>query len=258
MLTRRTSPSRRLSKSWWWGVPVIPLGIVIALVVIGHRPQEPLAAQTLCEDTIVAHNILLIDQTDSLSERAMLDLDTLLRQLLEQSQPGEKISVFRIEQNSDKVFQPLMVQCRRQPHFGEGLLVSDDELEAISTFCDQTLERLRQDVQQCGESRMSPIMETINRVAASPEFGDGVDIRRLHVFSDMMQNSPRCSDYPSQHLVLTGFDGPMACGSLQGVEVTIHYILRPEIAALQTEEHRRRWRDFFTRAGALVELRPVY
>ncbi len=102
----------------------------------------------------------------------------------------------------------------------------------------------------------SPIIEAVDSAVDAPDFGQTTRTRRLVLVSDMAQNSRSVSEYQGQG---SGLDPSAAVRSeltrdLHGVSVRIHYVRRPEIAALQTPAQRDFWRAWFTGQGADVKL----
>ena len=80
--------------------------------------------------------------------------------------------------------------------------------------------------------------------------------RRLVLVSDMAQNSENLSEYRGAGSGLEPSDAVKSelTRDLKGVAVRIHYVHRPELAALQTAQQRDFWRDWFTSQGANVKL----
>jgi hypothetical protein len=90
----------------------------------------------------------------------------------------------------------------------------------------------------------------------APDFGPTTRDRRLVLVSDMAQNSRSVSEYAGPG---SGLDPSAAARSeltrdLHGVSVRIHYVHRPELAAIQTAAQRDFWRQWFVGQGANVKL----
>lgn len=210
---------------------------------------------TYCRKSVPAHTVLLIDQTDVLTPRALKGLEKVIDKVGAAAMEGEKISIFRIEEDSDKQMIPLYESCR--PPDGSGLtsnvILNRIHMTAFSTGVKE-VGRL---AANATKSDYSPIVEMLNAAVAyinEPR----ADIRRkIILFSDMLQNSPRCTDYPHRRTGIQMAECPES-PRMDNIDVSIHYILREDNAQLQNKKHKERWEQRIKNAGGRVTLVEEY
>lgn len=108
-----------------------------------------------------------------------------------------------------------------------------------------------------GSAPVSPIIESVQAVAASTfvEYDRSVP-RTLVVVSDMLQNTENASHYRSTE----GFAGLQSQpnyahlrADLEGVEVEILYVDRPEFVSFQGADHITFWQEYFADQGATLK-----
>lgn len=241
---------------------VLPvLVILLALATIGGATAffESIKKNDAVASLVVptSHTVILIDQTDTLSQRCVARLESMLKNLPETIKPGETVSVFAIHANSDIAVTPLL--SVRNPGRDANEWIENYRLKH-EAFDKEFLEPISEVSKGLGNrptSSASPIIETVNRIAEWHKFCDKVGHRRMVVFSDMLQNSPNCSDYSTSKVVHPASTGCPELVPLTGVEVDINYVMRRNKTAIQTAAHRERWRNLFEKAGAEVHITPT-
>lgn len=201
-----------------------------------------------------AHTIVIIDQTDVLSERCMTQLDMLLQELPQTVKKGEMLSIFAISANSDLAVTPLLSVYN--PGLGSNEWVENLRMKR-KQFMDSfwtPIVNFSKELKQRPPSPTSPIVETVNRILKWKKFSALTPKRVMVIYSDMLQNSMNCSDYPTSTIVYEGAPGCPELRPMEGVRVDIRYIVRPKLHLLQTPEHQQRWREMFEKAGADVTI----
>lgn len=205
-------------------------------------------------DVPASHTILLIDQTDTLSERCIIQLEQLLESMPKTIGTGEMLSIFSIHSDSDIAITPLLSVYNSglgSNEWIENLKMKRDRF--VKSFMAPIID-FSKSIRQRPASPSSPIIETVNRLLRWDKFSAKTRRRKLIIYSDMLQNSMNCSDYPTSTIVYEGSPGCPELRPMDRVRVDIRYIIRPERHALQTGEHRQTWLERFRRAGAAVTL----
>jgi hypothetical protein len=197
------------------------------------------------------HTILLIDQTDTLNHRCCLILKKLLKDLPEEIKVNEAVSIFSIYQDSDITLTPILHV--RNPGKNANEFIENVKYKR-EIFRKEFLNPLMQASSNSTLGRIkspsSPIIETINNILSWHKFSSNIPSRKLIIYSDLLQNSVHCSDYPSQKIVRFKSAGCPEIGDLSNVDVEIYYILRAGKEHLQTPEHRDKWMNRFLTANA--------
>lgn len=247
------------------GLKDIVMPIAVIVLALGGILGGTYFVNALPKDTPAArlslprkHTVILIDQTDSLSERCVIRVRDMLEHLPERIGPGEMVSVFAVHANSDLTVSPLM--SVRNPGRDANEWIENYRLkqEAFNKEFLDPISELAQGIGKRPDSPSSPIVETINRVAGWHMFSSDVPERKMIIFSDMLQNSFNCSDYRHSQVVVASSTGCPDFEPLEGVDVTIDYILRRNKSFLQTKKHRKKWINRFEEAGASVHFENTY
>jgi hypothetical protein len=235
---------------------------VLAVAIVGfvaysvlNRPPAtdpktgcPTSAQLPAE-----HTLLLIDQTDPLTRAQGTYAKTLIWREYLRLKPGGRLTVRGITEDPDAAGYEF-VRCRIETgDEAQGKLdqnaqfVEDDFKKTVGEPLDAYINSLL----TVPRATSSPIEETLVSVMDEDDFDPKVASRRLVVMSDMAQNSPNVSQYPT---VRGGKpNAPLPDLSFRkrfkGVQVRIHYVERRELG-WQGEAHEETWKQFFTRLGA--------
>lgn len=269
MVARRRRLPRRRSASEsggrWTAVLIVAVacGLVAGgawLYMAAARANPKIDQVTLCPAGGPAGvAAVLVDTTDALSPVQRVDVLNKLRGLREELPRGWLVAIYPVKPTPEQPPRPSLSLCN--PGRGEGLsqLTSNPALvekrwrEAFDTPLQDLLGSLIVD----GQEKSSPIMETIQSVAVA-EFGDPDKKalpKRLVLVSDMLQYSPRFSQY-SGTKTFGEFAKTDAYRSLRSdlrdVDVEILYIGRPNQERRQNADHIEFWTNFFADEGASV------
>jgi len=240
------------------------LGVLIIVLCIGvgwfvYQLTEEAARDipdpvTFCPRVITSHTVLMIDQTDELSERTLLGLQHVIERVGLLVNEGGRLTIFRIEENSDKTMTALYDACRpiNAGELQSNLIVQKRRQDDFSS----AMKGLATTTTNAKESEYSPIIEMVNNVVAEIVAPQDRNKARIVLFSDMLQNSPRCTDYPRKRKAV-GAECP-ATPQMSGMKVDIHYIIRPAYADIQGQVHKEKWTSRFSQAGAAWTLVEEY
>ena len=203
-----------------------------------------------------AHTVVLIDQTDSLGQRQIDYVKTLILLEYDRLQPGERLTVRPIDENPDSSAREFS-RCRvRRGADVLGIGANPEMIEAdFRRIVGNPLNNYLNSLAEAPTAEVSPILETIASALDSPDFGANVPERRLIVISDMAQHSPLADQYARpQALALRPDSRELLHRDLSGVDVRVHYIRRPSLVGLQNAAHREFWTRWLRSEGADVQL----
>ncbi len=201
------------------------------------------------------HTVVLVDQTDALSPRQIDYARSLILLEYQRLPVGARLTVRPIDADPDSVARDFS-RCRvRRGNEVAGVATNPDMVEAeFRRSVGDALNTYLEDLETQATAESSPIVETVETVAESRDFGANVEERRLILISDMAQNSDRLDQYATPGDYPLEAARPLLPRNFRDVDVRIHYLRRPALAELQGSSHERFWRGWFTAAGAKVQL----
>lgn len=243
------------------GILVIVVSIVLLGGFFAKSTEEPKLAlkDDLCPTDrthIQGYVSIILDLSEPLTGGNAEQLTTQVIDISKKLPRYTKIVVFdAIEAATSNQF--ILARCTpRSPRECSGA----DELTAScgavaknykKNFEDPIAERITEflTIQQVRKS--SPIIEAIKSVSDLTEFKEAKS-KNLYVFSDMLQNMREYSHY-SDNLPNDEYDilkqwpyYEHLKPDLLGAEVDIFYILRKKNSRMQTANHKKFWKDFFS------------
>jgi len=246
----------------FWGAVIIGVVLlcVISLTALKscQTPPclnvDPSSNCPKCANSNYESTIILVDQTDTLTESQFREVEKLILGLVEDLSEFEKVSIFAIDTISDDVPLPLFEKCiprnprdidewRENPReirerYNKGFLDPFRE-DLISTFSG-------------GSHGTSPIIETIQSVVSNHGLDNRITDRHLIIVSDLMQNVPGYDHYRND------FDyraykatphGKKSGINLVGVSVQIIYLWRPAMSPVDVDRHLLFWENFIEDNG---------
>ena len=239
------------------GLALVAIASVGGLLWAGRSPALDKATGCGRADlTPPAHTVVLIDQTDRLSRTQINYVKVLIQSEYQRLQPRGKMTVRSISSDPDDDVREF-ARCRvRRGTEVSGVTNNPDMIEdAFKRTVGDALNAYLNKLEQASTAARSPIIETVAAVAEAADFGANVPERRLIVVSDMAQHSPGLDQYAEPGAYGPADEARQVFGrELNGVQVRVHYVRRPELARLQTQSHKDFWRGWFERAGADVQL----
>jgi hypothetical protein len=239
------------------GFASLTVAAVGVLLYLGRSPA--LDETTGCgrgDLTPPSHTVVLIDQTDRLTRGQINYVKVLIQSEYQRLQPQAKMTVRSISSDPDTDVREF-ARCRvRRGSEVAGVTTNPEMIEeSFRRIVGDSLNEYLNDLAGASTADSSPIVETVAAVADAADFGPNVGERRLVIVSDMAQHSPGLNQYAEPGTYSVSGDVRSVFGrELEGVQVRIHYVRRPELARLQTPSHRAFWTEWFRRAGADVEL----
>jgi hypothetical protein len=232
---------------------LIFLGVLlIGLVVTREPPSDP---ESGCPTGVIptAHTVIIVDQSDSYSERQIDYARSIILGEYDRLRVGEKFTILGLSpdpDNPDRAFS----KCRLKQ--GKDVLGITSNPRMINKRFEQIvgteLSAFIASLADAPQSETSPIFETITVILEAVDFSRGVQHRRLVVISDMVQHSDIASHYGRGK---SSVQLPQAIQdrwnrSITGVVVRIHYVARNNLETIQTAEHQDFWKSELEKAGA--------
>ena len=234
---------------------VIGVGGLLALT-----REPPLDPDTGCiagRQLPPEHTVVLVDQTDPLTSTQVAYAKALILAEYQRLQPHGELTVRGVRSDPDDAGESFS-RCRlRRGTEVLGVASNPDMIEAaFRRTVGDALNRYLNGLREVPSAPRSPIIEAVDSAVDAPDFAPTVHDRRLVILSDMAQNSKAISEYdgPGSGLDPSQAVREEAARDLKGVSVRIHYLHRPQLAAIQTSAQRDFWRDWFTSQGANVKL----
>lgn len=241
---------------------LVILGLISASIALRDTQRyDPLTLCPLNQD--FARTIILIDQTDPLTDNQHRFLRNLAGRIKTDLRRFEKLSIYLLDDKNyygaEPVFElcnpgtgadanelyqnPRLIQLKYEEQFGEPLDAIFDRLPR-----DRTAEH-------------SPILEMIKAVSLSEDLTNTETPTRLIILSDMLQNVPDYSHYKLPKMDFQRFRNSSYARrnrtDLGGATIIIVYLLRPGIKR-QGNDHIQFWLDTFSISNARVlEVRQI-
>ena len=233
------------------------VGVGVLLTLNRSPPTDRntgcIAGQTVPRE----HTVVLVDQTDPLNLHQIAYVKALILAEYQRLRPYGELTVRGVRADPDDAGNSFS-RCRlRRGAEVMGVASNPDMIEAaFKRTVGDALNGYLNGLHDVPSAPRSPIIEAVDSAMDAPDFGPTTRDRRLVLVSDMAQNSGSVSEYAGPG---SGLDPSPAARSeltrdLHGVAVRIHYVHRPELAAIQTSAQRDFWRQWFTGQGANVKL----
>jgi len=229
-------------------------GLAWSMFRQAKREHPTLVAETECPTAGPAGiTVVLVDRTDPISPTTQLDLRNRLKDVAARMPKFGKLYLYALDGASAGISQPLFAKCnpgdastvdalRNNPAKAQQVFEHEFEKPLTASIAELTA---------ANTGAASPIMEAIQD-AALTAFTDpdnkGAASKRLIVVSDFMQNSDHVSFYRTA--VSRSPAAPQALAApLEGVEVGLLFIQRPDRSGPSIDELETVWRDYFVQSG---------
>ncbi len=233
------------------------VGVGVLLALNRSPPTDPDTGCIAGQAVPPEHTVVLVDQTDALTSHQIAYVKALILAEYQRLRPYGELTVRGVRADPDDAGNSFS-RCRlRRGAEVMGVASNPDMIEAaFKRTVGDALNSYLNGLHDVPNAPRSPIIEAVDSAVDAPDFGPTTRDRRLVLVSDMAQNSRSVSEYAGPG---SGLDPSASARSeltrdLHGVAVRIHYVHRPELAALQTAAQRDFWRQWFTGQGANVKL----
>lgn len=266
--TRRSADAenkRRDKIQLWTGIVLIGTVVLVAVSLLVYKfyfltPPLPKDPETNCaiEGVLASHSVFLIDTTDKLSEAQVKQISANVEKIAAQLGEEDKISLHLLEDNERQPLRPLNASC--------GFHKGNRYTESVKQLEQKRIEKLVKPLQtslanllSASPGTQSPIFEAITKIAEGSDFSSKIPVRRLIIYSDLLQHSSLFSDYAQQgrknkrEKVLKAiaesnvFSNRPDFGS---TELTVYYISRDTKPRIQDASHVKLWEEILAKLGA--------
>jgi hypothetical protein len=248
------------------------LGLFNILIVIGIlgaisyaalvlRPAE-YDPDTLClAGEVPPHVAVVIDKTDLYSPEQAFGIEQLVLDSRDQLEIGERLTLFELDARGELVNTNDFSLCN--PGRGDQinpLYRNPQRVEArYQALFEGPLQAALADLVEPKESPASPILESLARLALTPNFDDTIPAREIVLVSDMLQNSQLFSVYgrargdlaerlPDPRQVAAAIEDEYG-EALLGVTIQIYIIPRRGWEQDQDTVLRGYWEEVFRQLG---------
>jgi len=237
------------------GICIVVFGAsMISALVLKGEAYDP---ETFCLDKVLAHTIIVLDKTDSLSINQQRFMLNYINKEKDKLRTFEKFSVFTLTENAYMNPDPVFSKCN--PGTGENANQLYQNPQKIQMKFDRLFSRpLKENMNSLlsdNTGSKSPIFEMIRELSFRDDFGDGIEKRTLIIISDMMHHMPKYSHYKNKadykYFSKKSYADEVAV-SLNSVNIKILYLLRDKLERFQGKRHLSFWEDYFEDMGAEV------
>ena len=201
------------------------------------------------------YTALIVDQTDVLSDAQLARLAEERDRILARVGPDAMVSIYAVNEHAGPLLAPELALC--SPGAGrDANPLYQNPRKREARFRRQFAERLDAVVARLLQphiSPTSPILETIQAVAASEPFQRATGPRELVIVSDLLENVPAFSHYrgaPSFERFRASGHAARVMADLHGAALRLVYLRRERDLDRQGESHLAFWKQYFGANGA--------
>lgn len=209
MSTRRLGKRRRgksvSGRNWQStggiGLAILAFVIIVGVVMWSTSVGDPARdRETMCPAVGPSQvTAILVDSTDCFGAISRADILGRLDDLVSDSRPDEMVIVYEASQSLTNAFEPQIKVCNPGDPDAADPLISSPELirKKLEERYRVPLTRMFEDLLDCQEAPVSPIMETIQAISVTV-FARGAYEglpMRLILISDLLQHSKHLSLY---------------------------------------------------------------
>lgn len=239
-------------------VGVTSVLIVMGVVLFGELNRTRIDSETFCPiDAVVSRTtVMLIDRTDPLNVQHISKVHRVIEDIKATLQVGERFSIFFIEAQTTPIPVPVFTICK--PPTG----AQTNRFTRNQSFADkryrerfeEPLSELLVALETPVRETQSPILETISTVSNLPSFVSAIEVRKLIIVSDFLQNTEGFSHYQNSvdyETFRSSSYARLVQADLKRVAVNMVYLDRLESNA-QSQLHELFWYAYFKDAGAIA------
>ena len=231
-------------------------GIITSALALKEASYDP---QTLCQDEIPAHTIIVLDKTDAFSANQQRFIWTYINREKDKLRAFEKLSIFKLTDNTSVNPEPIFSKCNPGRGKNANSLYQNPRKIQIrfDSFFSKPLKENMKNLLSDNTGSQSPIFEMIKELSFRDDFSDDVQHRTLIIISDMMHHTSEYSHYRNSTRYKCFSRKTYAyevATNLNSVNVKIIYLLRDKLRNTQGEDHMLFWGKYFQDMGATVSM----
>ncbi len=232
--------------------------IAVRIDVGGGSPLNPLTNCPTDATERYPSTVVLIDRTDPITPSQKRYLTGFIEDLERSYALFEKVAVYPIDPSGAAVPLPLFERCNPGSPAEANVWFENPEQirERFEADFAQPFNRALEESMAEATAEISPIMETLQSVMSNHSLDERITRQRIVLISDMLQNVPAYSHYRDD-FDYRDFEGTAYSertkGMLVGVGVTLVYLWRPNLSAVEVDRHIAFWERYFRDSGAVLE-----
>jgi hypothetical protein len=255
---------RRKEKKDWYGKVLIAIALIVVSFVFYYSSVvndniEKINKVTLCPTNVDIHHVILFDPSDELNFVQKKYLDVKFTKIVNEVSEGERVSVFVVDENIEKQFEPAFSVCRPRDGSNVNTWTENERRikKAWKTKFEEPLSTVLNDLMVGNPAEYSPLMEMFQAIAISSFRDSDYTVKKLTIVSDMLHNTNNYSHYkikPDFNAFSETAYFKRLKTDLNGVDISIYYVGREGLDKLQTKRHGIFWGDYFIQQGAKVKF----
>jgi len=242
------------------GCAIVMVAVMIALAAMEKgRPDYRTGSCQNGSEIPRAHTVIVIDQTDPLSEDELFAVKNIIRREYRLLKEQDRLTLRGLQPvigaSAAQPGAPLYFTTCRVP-LGDEVSILDNNPAIVERQFEQLvgkdLAAFINGLRTVPTTDWSAIVETLENLSDDPMFSSPTIARRLVLISDMIQNTPHNTQYHSKaRKAQTTTQAPQfQRATLVGVDVRVHYIFRHGLEEIQNPAHEAYWTRYFAAAGA--------
>lgn len=219
-----------------------------------HRNKED---NCRIDGVVVKESVLLVDTTDSVNPTQYQAIKNKLEEMLENALVDERISVYTITENPEKI-APILVTCNpgdgadRSEWTSNKRRLKENWEKSFKT----KLENVVGEILEADLTKQSPIFEAVKSVGVYSFAASKAESKQLVIVSDLLHHTNGLSHYRTPKIAFSkAEDSPYLASvlsNLNGAEIEILYLTRPKDHSRQGRSHILFWEKYFEKSNGVI------
>lgn len=237
------------------------LFFIVVVILSSVLSKEDNIDKNLClkDKPLEAHTAVLIDMTILFTQDETTFLKDKIQEIQHVLRQNDLFSIYSINKSQDTQITPKQLFSRCRPKSGKEanpIYESPDNIQKKyeKDFVKPVKKLLTELPNEKNEGNVnSPIIEAIQGMTHLANFSNKIKDRRLIVISNMLEKSSILSHYNNNYTFekfKSSEEYSKIKSNLEGIDINIYYMVRPNTKSYQCSKHISFWRDFFTESGA--------
>ena len=234
----------------------IALAVYFYFEVKGDYVEREKLTNCRKDGIISVETAFVFDTTDGLSETQGILLKKKIGMLIESSAVDERITVYTLSETIGD-FKPIFNVCNPGDGQNESEITSNKR-KLLDTWKKNFVGKINDAMEGMTvktSADYSPIMEMLKYVSVNTMLGSSAPKKRIIIASDMLHHTNKYSHYRDnisyKDIVETGY-GVEVMPHLEGVHVSILYVVRSDTLNIQNRGHVRFWEEYTKSGGGSV------
>jgi hypothetical protein len=218
-----------------------------------NTTERDAATNCRIDGHVAKETILILDATDPISSTQQILIDKEARKFFSNAITDERFSIYILDENHDRIAKTLSV-CNPGDGSDKSALTSNKR-RLKNRWEEGFYSRLISEVKKLNltsSASKSPIMEIIKHSSIDAMYHSPAAKKKMIIISDLLQHTNVFSQYRTtqsfNEVYKNGLLRPLM-PQLDGVEVEVLYLERPNSSLQQGRSHVRFWEQFVDKAG---------